>query len=656
MYIKKIALVNIGAYKGYNNFNFETENGRNVLLIGGENGAGKTTLLNAIKLGLFGSYGFGYKTENNEYFKHVDSILNNNAKRDPSSDYSITIQFSIVDNYKNFDYELKREWKITANSLKEQVYLTENKSFLNEQEIELFNSKLREIMPPQLLEFCLFDGEEIARIVTQNTLSQYIKKLSKVVFNLDLFETLELDLDGYSKQHILQNKIDSIEKDLFDANNLEKDLRSQIATTNRAIEYKATELKNVNDTYLEIKNTFEKYGGLVKQEREEILKQIANIESERKHRSEKIKQFVSTLLPFFLMPKLIINTREQIKKEESMQLSQQLDEKLSKDVLFDLLAKMEIESSEEKAETIKSSLIALIKPHDSNEMVHGSSFAESVKVEQIYNIIKKDMPQEYLALLKQNQDDLKILRQLRDKVNVHDSTDEFSIIIQQMDEHNVQIIKLEQELEAEENILNSLKGELSILLQKIDKIKSQLHGFNKASGSLLEAQKIITLSRRYRKIQIQLKLRDVQIEATKNLKMMLRKHDYISLIQIDPETYDVILLDAHQNPLEKRTLSAGEKQILLLSIIWAIFKCSGRQVPFIFDTLLGRLDKTHKASVLKTFIPNFGRQAIILATDSEIDEEHYNILSPAIVREYTLNFDPIRQQTNIKKDYFTFTK
>ena len=93
MYLKNIALVNIGAYKDYNFFNLETEQNKNVLLIGGENGAGKTTLLNAIKLGLFGSYGFGYKTDNPEYYKHVESILNNNAKRLVDSDFSITIQF-----------------------------------------------------------------------------------------------------------------------------------------------------------------------------------------------------------------------------------------------------------------------------------------------------------------------------------------------------------------------------------------------------------------------------------------------------------------------------------------------------------------------------------------------------------------------------------
>ena len=121
MYLKKIELVNIGAYKGYNSFNFETEEKKNVLLVGGENGAGKTTLLNAIKLGLFGSYGLGYKTENSEYYKHVSSILNNHAKRQKNSDYSITIHFSIVDNLKTFNYELKREWKYVNDTVRYEI-------------------------------------------------------------------------------------------------------------------------------------------------------------------------------------------------------------------------------------------------------------------------------------------------------------------------------------------------------------------------------------------------------------------------------------------------------------------------------------------------------------------------------------------------------
>ncbi len=510
-------------------------------------------------------------------------------------------------------------------------------------------------MPPQLLDFCLFDGEEIAQIVTQNALSSYIKQLSKVVFNLDLFETLELDLDAYSKQHIHATKMDSVEQELFEANNAERQLRNDISTSIRAVEYTTNKLKNVTDEYLEIKSTFEKYGGLVKQELENVLKQIAEIEADRKHRAEQIKGFVSTLLPFYLIPELVKETREQIKNEESMQLSQQLDEKLSQETLNKLFSSLNIDSSNDQTDKVKKELISLIAPQQVETMIHGASFAESVKVEQVFNIIQKDEPSAYYELLQANQEDLKRLHELQAKVNVHDSTDEFGQLLDQMDQYNIEMIKLQQKLDEEQLILDNQKQELVALLEKIDKVKLQLRNFDKSTGSLLEAQKIITLSRRYRDIQIQQKLKDVQIQATQNLKKMLRKHDYISLIQINPENYEVTLLDAQQNALEKRTLSAGEKQILLLSIIWAIFKCSGRQVPFIFDTLLGRLDKTHKAAVLNTFIPNFGKQAIILATDSEIDEEHYNLLQPHIAREYTLEFNPIKQQTKILKDYFTFS-
>lgn len=138
------------------------------------------------------------------------------------------------------------------------------------------------------------------------------------------------------------------------------------------------------------------------------------------------------------------------------------------------------------------------------------------------------------------------------------------------------------------------------------------------------------------------------------LKKILRKQNYVSSIVIDPQTYEVRLLDHQKEYLEKSTLSAGEKQILLLSIIWSIFKCSGRKVPFIYDTLLGRLDKTHKASILKDFIPNTGRQAIVLSTDTEIDELHYNLLKNHIAKEYMLDFDVEKNSTKIHNKYFPF--
>ena len=155
-------------------------------------------------------------------------------------------------------------------------------------------------------------------------------------------------------------------------------------------------------------------------------------------------------------------------------------------------------------------------------------------------------------------------------------------------------------------------------------------------------------------MQIQKKLQQVQIEASIMLKRIFRKHNYVSSIKIDHKTYNVTLIDSHNDQIEKATLSAGEKEILLISLIWSIFKCSGRKVPFIFDTLLGRLDKTHKAAVLKEFIPICGKQAIILSTDTEIDEVHYRILEDHVAKEYMLEFNVEKKETRIINHYFSF--
>lgn len=653
MYLKKIILENIGAYKSVNSIDLETKNEKNVVLIGGENGAGKTTFLNAIKLGLFGSYGFGYKSDNEEYFTKVEHMMNNSLKKSPDTLYRIKLIFSMTDNYKTNEYELERSWKLINGKVRESISLKEDSSCLIDQDLSNFYEKLKDIMPPQLLDFCLFDGEEIARIVSNNELSDYIKKLSKVVFNLSLFENLEKDLQNYSKQRLNLENVSSYERELYEANQREKKIRENITLLKRDREYKRQELELTNEKYLEVKSLFEKYGGLVKTEREEILDKISKLETIRKERMDKIRRFVSTHLPFFLVSREITETKMQIQNEEAIQLSEMLEKKLDESILKELLKSNEIDLSPDKLHDFKEKLLGLVTPPNSQKIIHGASFAESVKVEQVYNNTKKEEHlNKYIEYIYANQEALKQIQNLRKQLAINDSTAEFSEMIRNMEKYNYKISELKLKITDIDKDLETLLKRLDQAIDTTNKVNNNLNKLNKASGSLREAQKIILLSRRYLEVQNKQKLKDVEIEATKHLKLMMRKHDYISKINIDSESYDVTLYDINGSSLEKSSLSAGEKQILLISLIWAIFKCSGRQVPFIFDTLLGRLDRKHKSTVLQHFIPYFGKQSIILATDSEIDDLHYNLLSGHISKEYSLEFDSKEQVTTIKNHFF----
>ncbi|WP_404448080.1 DNA sulfur modification protein DndD [Sutcliffiella horikoshii] len=652
MIINDIQLTNIGAYRGKNYFDFRTDNTKNVILVGGENGAGKTTLLNAIKLGLFGSYGYGYKTESAEYYKRVQSILNQNAKRLNEDNFRIKLEFSLVDEFERTDYVLHRYWKFTNKSLKESFDLIANGKHLSEYETDLFQSKLKEIMPPQLLDLCLFDGEEIARIVNEDLLSDYLKKLSRIVFNLDLFETLESDLESYASQTLDVKKMESIEQDLYELNKVEREFKTNLLNQNDKLKQLNEEKTELEDEYNRLKIDFEKYGGLVKSEREEIIRTMNNLEMERKQNQEKIRDFVSNLLPFYLTKSLISNTREQIKDEESLQLYKQLDKKLTQDNLNKILDSVTIDTSQ--SNDLRNNLLNLMKPEHEVTPIHGSSFSESSLIENMYHKVNSERKEACQSIIEDNKNKLNELQVLREKLKVNDTTNEFSDMITNMETIQQKIVNHNNEISQLEQSHLENRTKLESTLMAIEKIQSTLRDDDKTKSSFLESQKIIALSRRFREIQLKKKLQEVQIESSNMLKRIFRKHNYVTSIIIEPETYNVILLDSNKEQIEKTTLSAGEKQILLISIIWAIFKCSGRKVPFIFDTLLGRLDKTHKAALLKEFIPNCGKQAIILSTDTEIDEDHYILLKDHISKEYMLDFNVARKETNILMQYFPF--
>ncbi|MCM2603454.1 DNA sulfur modification protein DndD [Rossellomorea marisflavi] len=655
MYLKKIHLTNIGPYRGMHTIDLSTSPEKNTVLIGGENGAGKTTLLNSIKMGLFGSFGFGYKTENKEYLKKVDSILNYSAKVNGENNFRLRLDFDLIDDLTKKEYSLYRAWKYQNKSVKETLDVLQDGKYLNDYEKEVFQSKLKEIMPPHLLDLCLFDGEEISRIINNNLLSSYIEKLTNVLFNLDLFEVMEKDLDIYSQQKENISSLNTQEKELISLREVKNNHVSTISSLNEQIERLSQSKNEVEEEYSRIKNDFEIHGGLIRDEREEIHSSINELENERKQNQERIKHFVSSMLPFFLARDLVMDTREQLINEEKFQLYSSLDEKLTQDKIRNILQQLSISSNNQDAEEIlKNEILSTVKPSDETGLIHGASFSEGNQVENIFQEVSTQRLDLHITTIEENKTKLKEIQNLKSKLKLNDSSSEFSVMVSDMEKYNHQLNQLSQQIDAIEVKLHEEQVQLSKINNQIESIEHKFKDQEKSRNSFVESQKIISLSQKFRRIQLQKKLQEVQMEALRMLNKLMRKRNYIASIKIDPSSFEVYLFDQQNEAMEKSTLSAGEKEILLLSIIWAIFKCSGRNVPFIFDTLLGRLDRTHKQSILTHYIPNCGRQAIVLSTDSEIDEGTYSLLHEYTAKEYTLSFDVNKKETSILDNYFSF--
>ena len=121
---------------------------------------------------------------------------------------------------------------------------------------------------------------------------------------------------------------------------------------------------------------------------------------------------------------------------------------------------------------------------------------------------------------------------------------------------------------------------------------------------------------------------------------------------MDPETLDMKYLDEDGKEVLKDSLSAGEKQLMVIAILWALALCSKKKLPVIIDTPLSRLDSQHRSSIITTYFPNASDQTIILSTDTEIDHNYYNMMKDSIGDEFILVYSEETKSTTVKKGYF----
>jgi DNA sulfur modification protein DndD len=131
-----------------------------------------------------------------------------------------------------------------------------------------------------------------------------------------------------------------------------------------------------------------------------------------------------------------------------------------------------------------------------------------------------------------------------------------------------------------------------------------------------------------------------------------RKGDLVARVEIDPRTFVVTLFDKAGTAVPKDELSSGEKQMFAIAMLWGLAKTSGRPLPVIIDTPLGRLDSDHRRKLIHDYLPFASHQVIVLSTDTEVDQALFEELRPDISHAYHLVFGSEDRRTEVSTGYF----
>lgn len=641
MKITKIKLHNIGPYKDTDNiFDLDVNKGKNIILIGGKNGAGKTTLLNSIKIGLFGTYAFGLKTDSSIYYKSLKQLFNYVETKKKCSTYEIEISFDLVENYITNHYVFSRSWKKVGDEINENFRVIKNDVYLQPEDIEQIQTKLKEIMPPAVIDTMLFDGEKIAQIIDEDKISEYLKDIINVNFNINIFDKMEDDINLYIEKEKSRKAFTADEISVIEARNKYNDSIKKLKNLSdiddkykKSLESEKFKLKNL------IKK-FENYGGLTESEKISMRSSLEMLENNRRENLSIIKEFLEDDIVFYLNKDKINSINKSISKERPA-------------ILLKYLSEIEEYLNNGKTKSLKKDLLDIIGSEDFSIKFNASPKLIS-QIEELNSKFTELPIESVKQILISSRDDLnnsKIYKKIIGN-NENANSKDLKKLLKEIKSTEIAIEELKNKLSDNEKDLKKAESDSNASLIELETLEVKIDSEKKEGNSFNIARKLLNISNEYKQKQVKNYLTKISLLAVKKFEEINKKENYISKISIDYETYNIKLYDNNEIEKSIQILSAGEKQLLISAIVWSIFKLADRNNMFTFDTPLARLDKENRSLFVEKILCTISDQVLILSTDQEIVGSLLKIVNKNVNRKYLLENNEKIGKTTIKEAYF----
>jgi DNA sulfur modification protein DndD len=231
----------------------------------------------------------------------------------------------------------------------------------------------------------------------------------------------------------------------------------------------------------------------------------------------------------------------------------------------------------------------------------------------------------------------------------------------------VEIKVTEDESRAVESSQKSLDDQIQRVQRELDATQKQFSNAfdelkkHEANEIQLAKMKLRLNSGREVLNLFEAKIRSKHISTLEKLikdgfEALLRKRFFINSISICPDSFSLTINIVGEGFVPASKLSAGERQILSVSVLWALAQASGRKLPTVIDTPLGRLDSSHRKSFVQNYFPNAGEQVILLSTDEEIVGSYHQSLKKYLSHQYLIQYDEEQQSSSISSGYFQTAK
>lgn len=708
MKINKLILKNFSSFEGTNEFDFSVTEDKNIILIGGQNGAGKTSLFSAIKVALYGPLAFGYVGANAHYTSKIKDYINAKAFHSDRVESGVVINISVKVEREYFDYEISRTWTYTKQRLEEQFLIKKAGVLLNNQEKAYFSNYLLGVIPPDLFDFFMFDGEEVGNIFATSAYNNYVKNALFTMCDMDVYELVR----KYTSSYVSKSDIEEIDSSEYETLRIQVD---ELDEKIHELERQKTELESaISDNQIqldELETAYKNAGGITPLEREKLAKEYNDAEKVKQEKALQLRNFVEGMMPFYIVRDFADKISEQLDLEEKGEIFYYVQNKIQKKAIKNVLMKHG-DVSDEAIEDVVAVLLDTFRPKgysEDVEAIHDLSKEEIGRVNAIFSSIYDFDEAVMIQIIKDKQkaaqitvdinrllkssmaeDDVKLfaekenaLLKARDsyvhelhnvELTLNEKNEEIACLIQERNKKHQELVNSAQNKHVYELSFGVSRIMEKLLDKKTETVREKLEQLTVENlHSIYRKDNLITHIEIEKDYQFSLfqnvsyyagellsLINNIGYEAAeksighKGLKELCDKYETDSILGLKKalmQTSRMELIDTYKK-IELSRLSKGERQIFILALYWAIIMISGQDIPFIIDTPYARIDANHRKEISEKFFPNISKQVVILSTDEEINEEYYKIIHPYVAKEYLLTNDESINKTTVENKYF----
>ena len=660
MIFNKLTIENYKSFQFPTAINFpQSSEGKSIFLMGGMNGAGKTSVMEAINICLYGG-----KPEN------IYKTINRKELSKGNAFVSFELEME-TDDFKTL--MVHRSWSAGATDspkfkdLEEKLVVVQDGKRVSIQNKEMWQDYINATIPKGITQFFFFDGEKIQEIASDDHSEVRLQSSLEAALGIQYISRLSADV-LYLKQEERKGFVEISDEDIdFKESELKKEQRKLQNKIQERYELN-TELENFKNEKDDVQARFKAIFNL-DPESSEMIKQKEKKRIQLSNKSNQLENQIKTLteqfLPWAMAGNLFSKVKSQIELERESQKQNAISEnavELAKEIVDKIEFPEPITdkplTTEQKAKLEERVLLLLQQNHSKSD------------IQKILNLSDRDAAKVLNRIEEIEQSDV---LQLTDLIKEKSELD-FEIKLLETSLASAGSTQSERELFAElQNIIESSQTQIGRLSVKISNINEEIvmletkikdiefeisklyekHNFSKEKADFIqECDTIANLMNAY---MVKLRKNKVQLLQEKTFemyKMLSSKAGLIKDLEINDKTYEITVRDKSGHEVKKSSLSAGEKEVFALSLLWGLAQTSQLNLPIIIDTPLSRLDSIHRDNIVKHYFPNAANQVIILSTDTEVDNNYFKNLEPNLTGAARLEFNQNNELTTVREGYF----